>query len=121
MALQLGILIASVKLNASPQEGRCKPATAFQEATRLTPPKVTRAGNPLSVKASLDRTRGGLPMNVEMILAGTRFAGIALSFMILLRARRLSVGLWSTASFYQRSPVSSGVTQSIEIDQIFRA
>ncbi len=53
-------------------------------------------------------------MNAEMILAGTRLAqlvGMVLSFTLLLRARQLSVGLWSTTSSNQHLPTrSDGVT-----------
>jgi hypothetical protein len=34
-------------------------------------------------------------MKTEMILAGTQFVAMVLSFTLLLGARRLSVGLWS--------------------------
>jgi hypothetical protein len=48
-------------------------------------------------------------MNVEMILAGTKLVGMVLSFTLLLRARKLSVGLWSTAPCYHRLPARSDV------------
>jgi len=60
-------------------------------------------------------------MNAEMILAGTQFDGMVLSFTLLLRARRLSVGLWSTGPSFQRLPAGSDVEHLAEIDQIFRA
>lgn len=60
-------------------------------------------------------------MNVEMILAGARFVGMAISFTLLLRVHRLSVGLMPTESFYECLPASGGVNQSVEIDTIFRA
>jgi hypothetical protein len=60
-------------------------------------------------------------MNAEMILAGNQFVGMVLSFTLLLRTRQLSVGLWSTGPSCQRLPIGSGVKQSVEIDQIFRA
>jgi hypothetical protein len=60
-------------------------------------------------------------MNAEMILAGAQFVGMALSFTLLLRARRLSVGLWSTGPSYQRLSAGSGVDHPTEIDKIFRS
>jgi hypothetical protein len=60
-------------------------------------------------------------MNAEMILTGTKFLGMVLSFTLLLRARQLSVGLWSTEKSRQRLPTGSDVKQPSEIDQIFRA
>lgn len=60
-------------------------------------------------------------MNAERILAGTQFIGMVLSFALLLRARRLSVGLWSTGHSCQRLPTGSDVEQPSEIDQKFRA
>jgi len=60
-------------------------------------------------------------MNAEMILAGAQFVGMALSFTLLLRARRLSVGLWSTGSSYPRLPAGSDVDHPTEIDKILRS
>jgi len=60
-------------------------------------------------------------MNAEMIHAGAQFLGMVLSFMLLLRIRRLSIGLWSTGPSYQCLPTGSDVEQPSEIDQIFRA
>ncbi len=48
-------------------------------------------------------------MNVEMILAGAKLVGMVLSFALLLRARKLSDGLWSTAPCHYRSPARSDV------------
>jgi len=48
-------------------------------------------------------------MNVEMILAGTKLVGMVLSFALLLRARKRSVGLWSTSHCYHRLPDKSDV------------
>jgi hypothetical protein len=60
-------------------------------------------------------------MNVEMILASTKVVGLVLSFTLLLRARQLSVGLWSAAPYYQRLPTGSVVEQQTEMDRRFRA
>jgi hypothetical protein len=59
-------------------------------------------------------------MNTEMIFAGTQLVGMVLSFTLLLRARRLSVELWSTRLSYQRSYTKSNVEQLAEISRIFR-
>ena len=40
-------------------------------------------------------------MNAEMILSGIMAAGVALSFALLFRARKLSVELWSRHTSYQ--------------------
>jgi hypothetical protein len=42
-------------------------------------------------------------MKAEMILAGTQFVAMVLSLAFLLRAKRLSVGLWSAALSHQCS------------------
>jgi hypothetical protein len=60
-------------------------------------------------------------MKAEMIFAVTQFVGMVLSFTLLLRARRLSVWLWSTQPSYRRLPTGIVVEQPSEIDQIFRA
>jgi hypothetical protein len=60
-------------------------------------------------------------MNAEMILAATKFVGMALSFTLLLRARRLAVRLWATEPSYQRLPAGSDVGQPANFDRIFRA
>jgi hypothetical protein len=54
-------------------------------------------------------------MNAETMFAGTQFVGMALSFTLLLRARRLSVGLWSAA------PIGNYVEQLAGIERIFKA
>jgi hypothetical protein len=41
-------------------------------------------------------------MNAALIVAGVQFVGMALSFMLLLRARRIAVGLWPTCHSYRR-------------------
>ena len=76
--------------------------------------------HPLCIRARLDRTHGGLPMSADMILAGTQFVGLVLSFTLLHRARRFSVRLWSTKHFHPGLPTGSDVMQPAEIDQIFR-
>jgi hypothetical protein len=57
-------------------------------------------------------------MNAETIQAGMQFVVMMLSFALLLRVRRLSVGLWSTEPSCQRLPVGSEVGQPSESDQI---
>jgi hypothetical protein len=59
-------------------------------------------------------------MNAEMIQAGAMLAGTVLSFMFLLRARRLSTELWSARPSSQPLPVGSDVVCPVEIDQEFR-
>jgi hypothetical protein len=41
-------------------------------------------------------------MNAQIILAGAKLVGMVLSFALLLRARRLSRGLWATEPSNQR-------------------
>jgi hypothetical protein len=60
-------------------------------------------------------------MKAETILAVTQFVGMVLSFTLLLKARRLSVWLWSTQPSHRHSPTRNAVGQPSEIDQIFRA
>ena len=60
-------------------------------------------------------------MNAGMILASTQFVGMVLSFTLLLRVRRLSMGLWSPGPSYERMSTGSGVEQPTEIVEIFRA
>jgi hypothetical protein len=60
-------------------------------------------------------------MNAETMFAGTQFVGMALSFTLLLRARQLSVGLWSAAPSDQRLPIGNYVEQLAGIERIFRA
>lgn len=60
-------------------------------------------------------------MNAEMIFAGTQFVGMVLSFTLLLRVRRISIGLWSTGPSYQYLSTGSGVEQPSDSVQIFRA
>ncbi len=59
-------------------------------------------------------------MNTEMILVGTQLVGMVLSFTLLLRARRLSVELWSTRLSYQGSYTKRDVEQIAETSRIFR-
>jgi hypothetical protein len=60
-------------------------------------------------------------MNAEMILADAQVLGMVLSFMLLLKVRRLSMGLWSTGPSYQCLPTGSGVEPPANTGQIFRA
>lgn len=55
-------------------------------------------------------------MKVEMILTCTQFAGMILSFTLLLRVRRHLVGLWARESSYQPLPSRSDIEQADEID-----
>ncbi len=59
-------------------------------------------------------------MSAKMILASAQLVGMVLSFALLHRTRRLSVGLCSPGSSHQSLPTVSDVTQSVEIDQRFR-
>lgn len=59
-------------------------------------------------------------MSTEMILVGTQLVGMVLSFTLLLRARRLSVELWSTRLSYQGSYTKRDVEQIAETSRIFR-
>jgi hypothetical protein len=59
-------------------------------------------------------------MNAEMILASIQFVGMVLSFTLLLRARRLSVGIRSAGLSCERLPTVSFVKQPSEVDQILR-
>ncbi len=59
-------------------------------------------------------------MSAKMILASAQLVGMVLSFAFLLRARRLSVGLWSTGHSCRRLPTVNGIEQPAEIDQKFR-
>lgn len=59
-------------------------------------------------------------MNMEMILAGAQYVGIALSIALLLRVRRPSVGLWSTDLSYQRMPKQIHIEQPTEINERFK-
>jgi len=54
-------------------------------------------------------------MNVDMVLAGAQFVCMLLSFTLLLGARRLSVGLCSTAPSYQRLPTRSDVQNPLNL------
>jgi hypothetical protein len=60
-------------------------------------------------------------MNPEMFLTAAQLMVMLLSFMFLLRARRLSVELWATRTSYWREPTGSLVEQPSEFDLIFRA
>jgi hypothetical protein len=60
-------------------------------------------------------------MSKEMILVVPQFVGMVLSFALLFRARRLSVGLWSTETSHRRLRAGTVGEQPAEIDQIFRA
>jgi hypothetical protein len=60
-------------------------------------------------------------MSKEMILVVPQFVGMVLSFALLFRARRLSVGLWSTETSRRLLPAWTAGEQPSEIDQIFRA
>jgi hypothetical protein len=59
-------------------------------------------------------------MNAEMILAGVMLAGTVLSSILLLRARRLSVEMWSAKPSSQFLPMGSDVTCLVEMNQAFR-
>jgi hypothetical protein len=59
-------------------------------------------------------------MSAKMILASAQLIGMVLSFALLHRTRRLSVGLCSTVSSRQSLPAGSDVTQSVEIEKRFR-
>jgi hypothetical protein len=59
-------------------------------------------------------------MNAEMILAGIALAGTVLSFMLLLRARRLAVEMWSAKPSAQFLPIESDVACPIELNQELR-
>jgi hypothetical protein len=56
-------------------------------------------------------------MNAEMIQAGVVLAGTVLSFMFLLRARRLAVEMWSAKPSSQYSPIGSDVACPAEMRQ----
>ena len=60
-------------------------------------------------------------MNAEMILDSALLVGLALSFTLLFRARRIAVGLWSQEPSYRRLCNGSGARQPSEIDGAFRA
>jgi hypothetical protein len=59
-------------------------------------------------------------MSAERMLAGVQLVGMALSFALLLRARRLSVGLSSTEHSCQGLPPGGDVEQPAENDPKFR-
>jgi hypothetical protein len=56
-------------------------------------------------------------MNAEEILAGAMLVGTVLSFKFLLRARRLSVALWSARPCSQFLPIGSDVVCPVEMNQ----
>jgi hypothetical protein len=60
-------------------------------------------------------------MSKEMILVVPQFVGMVLSFALLFRARRLSVGLWSTETSQRCLRAETLGEQPAGIDQIFRA
>jgi hypothetical protein len=57
-------------------------------------------------------------MNAETIQTGIQILVMVLSFVLLLRVRRLSLGLWSTEPSCQPLPVGSDGGQPSESDQI---
>jgi hypothetical protein len=58
-------------------------------------------------------------MNAEMIQAGVVLAGTVLSFMFLLRARRLAAELWPAISSSQCLPIGRDVACPVEMNQEF--
>lgn len=60
-------------------------------------------------------------MNAQIILAGAKLVGMVLSFALLLRARRLSGGLWATEPSNQRLHAGGDDEQPSEFDQMFGA
>jgi hypothetical protein len=58
-------------------------------------------------------------MNAEMILAGVVLAGAVLSFIFLLRARRLAAEMLSAKTYSQFLPVGSDVVAPVEMNQEF--
>jgi len=59
-------------------------------------------------------------MNAEMIYACIQLVVMMLSFMLLLRARRLSAEIWSTEPSNWRLHAGGDVEQPSEFDQMFR-
>jgi hypothetical protein len=60
-------------------------------------------------------------MNAEMILAGVMLVGTVLSLALLLRARRISVDLWSTGLSARRIPGGNHAGCPTEAAQTFEA
>jgi hypothetical protein len=55
-------------------------------------------------------------MNADMIITGIMLVGTVLSFTFLLRARRLSVELWSAKSSSQCSSIGSDVACPVDMN-----
>jgi len=60
-------------------------------------------------------------MNEGMIVAGTQCVGMVLSFTLLLRVRRLSVGIWSKDPSSERVFTGSRAEIVVGFERTFRA
>jgi len=60
-------------------------------------------------------------MNAETILAGVMLVGTVLSLGLLLRARRISVDLWSTGHSARRIPAGNRAGSPTEAAQTLEA
>jgi hypothetical protein len=60
-------------------------------------------------------------MNTEMIFDSALLIGMALSFTLLIRARRIAVGLWSEGPSGRRLCNVNGARQPGEMNRVSRA